>query len=166
MELIENLLSVGEAASTMECFRPENSQIQYEQYYASANDQSRVRLPRLMTFQTSLNSFGDQSSYRCKMYVGFSSQFKDCTYNKIQYRPQSASVAIAIIDEDEEEKAKRLSQDPRLLFTLTGQPTTDDPLTNVVGVHAPWVTLNNYKYNVKVLPGSFGKKGKNVQPAS
>ncbi|CAF1390453.1 unnamed protein product, partial [Rotaria sordida] len=81
--------------------------------------------------------------------------------NKIQYRPQSASVAIAIIDEDEEEKAKRLSQDPRLLFTLIGQPTTDDPLTNVVGVYAPWVTLNNYKYNVKVLPGSF-----DVQAAS
>ncbi|CAF1315303.1 unnamed protein product [Rotaria sordida] len=131
MELIKNLLSVGEAASTMECFRPENGQIQYEQYYASANDQSRVRrLPRLMTFQTSLNSFGDQPSYRCKMYVGFSSQFKDCTY-------------------------------PRLLSTLTGQPTTDDPLTNVVGVYAPWVTLNNYKYNTKVLPGSF-----DVQAAS
>ncbi|CAF1462961.1 unnamed protein product, partial [Rotaria sordida] len=66
MELIENLLSVGEATSTMECFRPESGQIQYEQYYASTNDQSRVRLPRLMTFQTSLNSFGDQPSYRCK----------------------------------------------------------------------------------------------------
>ncbi|CAF4179736.1 unnamed protein product, partial [Rotaria sordida] len=79
MELIENLLAVGEAASTMECFRPENGQIQCEQYYASANDQSRVRLPQLMTFQTSLNFFGDQPSYRCKMYVGFSSQFKDCT---------------------------------------------------------------------------------------
>ncbi|CAF1367810.1 unnamed protein product [Rotaria sordida] len=81
--------------------------------------------------------------------------------NKIQYRPRSASVAIAITDEDEEEKAKRLSQDPRLLSTLTGQPTTDDPLTNVVGVHAPWITLNNYKYNVKVLPDSF-----DVQAAS
>ncbi|CAF4028552.1 unnamed protein product [Rotaria sordida] len=59
----------------------------------------------------------------------------------IQYQPQSASVAIAITDDDEEEKTKRLSQDPRLLFTLTGQPTTDDPLTNIVGVYAPWVTL-------------------------
>ncbi|CAF3242857.1 unnamed protein product [Rotaria sp. Silwood2] len=90
----------------------------------------------------------------------------------IQSRPQSAAVAAATIDEDEgeqqedeEEKAKRLSEDARLLSTLTGQPTADDPLTNVIGVCAPWVTLNNYKYKVKVLPGGLGKKGKNVQAA-
>ncbi|CAF4458371.1 unnamed protein product, partial [Rotaria sp. Silwood2] len=90
----------------------------------------------------------------------------------IQSRPQSAAVAAATIDEDEgeqqedeEEKAKRLSEDARLLSTLTGQPTADDPLTNVIGVCAPWITLNNYKYKVKVLPGGLGKKGKNVQAA-
>ncbi|CAF1380213.1 unnamed protein product [Rotaria sordida] len=90
----------------------------------------------------------------------------------IQSRPQSAAVASAIIDddegeqqEDEEEKAKRLSEDARLLSTLTGQPTADDPLINVIGVCAPWITLNNYKYKVKILPGGLGKKGKNVQAA-
>ncbi|CAF3172672.1 unnamed protein product [Rotaria socialis] len=89
-----------------------------------------------------------------------------------QSRPQSSTTASAFIDddegeqqEDEEEKAKRLSEDARLLSTLTGQPVADDPLTNVIGVCAPWVTLNNYKYKVKVLPGGLGKKGKNVQAA-
>ncbi|CAF4811782.1 unnamed protein product, partial [Rotaria socialis] len=84
-----------------------------------------------------------------------------------QSRPQSSTTASAFIDddegeqqEDEEEKAKRLSEDARLLSTLTGQPVADDPLTNVIGVCAPWVTLNNYKYKVKVLPGGLGKKGK------
>ncbi|CAF1207062.1 unnamed protein product [Rotaria sp. Silwood1] len=90
----------------------------------------------------------------------------------IPSRPQSAVAATTTIDddegeqqEDEEEKAKRLSEDARLLSTLTGQPTPDDPLTNVIGVCAPWVTLNNYKYKVKILPGGLGKKGKNVQAA-
>lgn len=84
-------------------------------------------------------------------------------------RPQSAATASAsaIVDddeneqqEDEEEKAKRLSEDARLLATLTGQPMPEDPLINVIGVCAPWVTLNNYKYKVKILPGGLGKKGK------
>ncbi len=85
-------------------------------------------------------------------------------------RPRSAAAAAAaIIDEDEgeqqedeEEKAKRLSEDARLLSTLTGQPTIEDPLINVIGVCAPWVTLNNYKYKVKILPGGVSKKGKSM----
>jgi len=86
-------------------------------------------------------------------------------------RPQSGAAAVIDEDEveqqqeDEEEKAKRLSEDARLLSTLTGQPTIEDPLINVIGVCAPWVTLNNYKYKVKILPGGLGKKGKNVQAA-
>lgn len=83
-------------------------------------------------------------------------------------RPQSASATASAMpdddeneqQEDEEEKAKRLSEDARLLATLTGQPTAEDPLINVIGVCAPWVTLNNYKYKVKILPGGLGKKGK------
>jgi hypothetical protein len=83
-------------------------------------------------------------------------------------RPQSAATAIVDDDEgeqqeDEEEKAKRLSEDARLLSTLTGQPTGEDPLTNVIGVCAPWVTLNNYKYKVKILPGGASKKGKSMK---
>lgn len=66
-ELIENLLSVDEAASAMDCLRLGNNEIQYGQYYTLANDQSLVRLPRLMAFQASVNSFGDQPWYRCKI---------------------------------------------------------------------------------------------------
>lgn len=83
--------------------------------------------------------------------------------------PPSATASALPLDEDEveaqedeEEKAKRLSEDARLFSTLTGQPTGEDPLTNVIGVCAPWVTLNNYKYKVKILPGGLGKKGKST----
>ena len=85
-------------------------------------------------------------------------------------RPQSAATASAMVDEDEieqqedeEEKAKRLSEEALLLATLTGQPMPEDPLINVIGVCAPWVALNNYKYKVKILPGGLGKKGKSKQ---
>jgi hypothetical protein len=87
----------------------------------------------------------------------------------VPVRPVSAAKASAVVadddddgeqQEDEEEKAKRLSEDARLLSTLTGQPTQDDPLINVIGVCAPWSTLHNYKYKVKILPGGLGKKGK------
>ncbi len=83
-------------------------------------------------------------------------------------RPQSAATAIVDDDEgeqqeDEEEKAKRLSEDAHLLSTLTGQPTSEDPLINVIGVCAPWVALINYKYKVKILPGTVGKKGKSMR---
>ena len=92
-----------------------------------------------------------------------------------QARPASSATASAVAaadddegeqQEDEEEKAKQLSEDARLLATLTGQPTIEDPLTNVIGVCAPWVTLNNYKYKVKVLPGGLGKKGKSMSAVS
>jgi len=73
-------------------------------------------------------------------------------------------LAAGIDDDEENEKSKRDSDDVRLLSTLTGQPITADPLTNVISVCAPWVTLQNYKYKVKVLPGQ-GKKGKSVQTA-
>ncbi|CAF4166999.1 unnamed protein product, partial [Adineta steineri] len=67
MQLIENLLSVDEAASALNCLRPETDEIQYGQYYAIGDNQSLIRLPRLMAFQASTNSCGDQPWYRCKI---------------------------------------------------------------------------------------------------
>ncbi|UJR20011.1 hypothetical protein I4U23_023145 [Adineta vaga] len=66
-ELIENLLPFDEAVSALNCLRPENGEIQYGQYYALGKDQLLVRLPRLMAFQASVNSSGDQPWYRCKI---------------------------------------------------------------------------------------------------
>ena len=80
-QLIENLLSVDEAASVLNCLRPESGEIQYGQYYTLANDQSLVRLPRLMAFQASVNSFGDQPWYRCKIAL--------VPQNNIVYAPWS-----------------------------------------------------------------------------
>ena len=124
-----------------------------------------------------LGSAGNESKKKEQLKQQQQKQQQKTQNNKkktdsVPSRPQSAAVTTATIDddeveqqEDEEEKAKRLSEDARLLSTLTGQPTNEDPLTNVIGVCAPWVTLNNYKYKVKILPGGAAKKGKNVQVA-
>jgi hypothetical protein len=116
-----------------------------------------------------LGSAGNQSKKKQQEQQKQKTQNKDNKKKNESAPPRPQSAAAAVIDdddgeqhEDEEEKAKRLSEDARLLSTLTGQPTIEDPLINVIGVCAPWVTLNNYKYKVKILPGGLGKKGKSM----
>uniref|UniRef100_A0A182NR80 NFACT RNA-binding domain-containing protein n=1 Tax=Anopheles dirus TaxID=7168 RepID=A0A182NR80_9DIPT len=46
-----------------------------------------------------------------------------------------------------------------MLDTLTGQPVEDDELLFAIPVVAPYQSLHNYKYKVKLTPGT-GKRGK------
>jgi len=45
------------------------------------------------------------------------------------------------------------------LFTLTGKPLPNDILLYAIPVCAPYDTLRDYKYKVKIIPGTE-KKGK------
>ncbi|KAI3651986.1 hypothetical protein MP228_003289 [Amoeboaphelidium protococcarum] len=58
----------------------------------------------------------------------------------------------------ESEQIENLS----LLDCLTGQPHEDDIILNAIPVCAPYITLQAYKYKVKLLPGNL-KKGKAAQ---
>ncbi|KAI3649011.1 hypothetical protein MP228_006865 [Amoeboaphelidium protococcarum] len=58
----------------------------------------------------------------------------------------------------ESEQMENLS----LLDCLTGQPHEDDIILNAIPVCAPYITLQAYKYKVKLLPGNL-KKGKAAQ---
>ena len=78
-ELIENLLSIDEANATLNALRPDGNEISYGQYYALKDNYSFVRLPRLMTFQASMNPSGDFPWYRCTM--------SSVPQNKIIYTP-------------------------------------------------------------------------------
>jgi predicted ribosome quality control (RQC) complex YloA/Tae2 family protein len=51
------------------------------------------------------------------------------------------------------------------LDDLTGQPTSTDTLLSCIPVCAPWITLQKYKYKLKLLPGSL-KRGKAAQQAT
>jgi hypothetical protein len=50
------------------------------------------------------------------------------------------------------------------LDSLTGNPLPDDVLLFAIPVCAPYSALNNFKYKVKLTPGS-GKKGKAIKSA-
>lgn len=83
-ELIENLLPIDEANAALKALRPEGNEIDYGQYYALADDQSLVHLPRLMAFQASINATGDSPWYRCKMAL--------IPQNNINYMPWTPTI--------------------------------------------------------------------------
>lgn len=50
------------------------------------------------------------------------------------------------------------------LDVLTGQPAEDDAILHCIPVCAPWITLQKYKYKIKLIPGS-SKRGKAAKVA-
>jgi hypothetical protein len=64
---------------------------------------------------------------------------------------------IQYMDEDD---LKKLSE----IDTLTGQPRDDDIILFAIPVCAPYISLKNYKYKVKLVPGNM-KRGKAGQQA-
>uniref|UniRef100_A0A1A8KE20 Ribosome quality control complex subunit NEMF n=1 Tax=Nothobranchius kuhntae TaxID=321403 RepID=A0A1A8KE20_NOTKU len=72
---------------------------------------------------------------------------------------------------EQEDKEDEVDQDnpgaeeaENLLTSLTGQPHPEDVLLFAVPVCAPYIALSNYKYKVKLTPGSQ-KKGKAARTA-
>lgn len=84
VEVIENVLPVDEAESAMIALRPNGGELQYGQYYALTDNNSLVRLPRLMAFQASANPSGDFPWYRCTM--------SSVPQNKIVYQPWTSTI--------------------------------------------------------------------------
>ncbi|KAJ3368709.1 hypothetical protein GGF31_006133 [Allomyces arbusculus] len=67
-------------------------------------------------------------------------------------------------EEDEEDAAQAVAEGAaatvaELMDSLTGQPHVDDGLVSAIAVCAPYAALQQYKYKVKLTPGSM-KKGK------
>ncbi|XP_048394018.1 ribosome quality control complex subunit NEMF-like isoform X2 [Stegostoma tigrinum] len=68
-------------------------------------------------------------------------------------------------DQDETEQDLQAAEEgEKLLNSLTGQPFPDDVLLFAVPFCAPYTALNNYKYKVKLTPGTQ-KKGKAAKTA-
>ncbi|XP_073206323.1 ribosome quality control complex subunit NEMF isoform X2 [Lepidochelys kempii] len=73
--------------------------------------------------------------------------------------------------EDQQEEKEEQDQDQqeneegeRLLNSLTGQPHSEDILLFAIPICAPYTTMTNYKYKVKLTPGTQ-KKGKAAKTA-
>ncbi|XP_044729059.1 nuclear export mediator factor NEMF homolog [Chrysoperla carnea] len=66
--------------------------------------------------------------------------------------------------EDEDEKEITVAADVDMLDSLTGIPHSEDELLFAIPIVAPYNTLTNYKYKVKLTPGT-GKRGKAARTA-
>ncbi|XP_030069934.1 ribosome quality control complex subunit NEMF isoform X2 [Microcaecilia unicolor] len=68
-------------------------------------------------------------------------------------------------EKDEQDQDQQATEDEQsLLDSLTGQPHVDDVLLFSVPVCAPYTAMTNYKYKVKLTPGTQ-KKGKAAKTA-
>jgi len=67
-------------------------------------------------------------------------------------------------EDEEEDKAPVVNDETDMLDTLTGLPLPEDELLFAVPVVAPYSTILNYKYKVKLTPGT-GKRGKACKTA-
>ena len=89
---------------------------------------------------------------------------------KIGSTPQGASsvpISKHVPKPDEQEEPDIKSDFTYDLFEmndLTSQPTPDDTILFAIPVAAPYSTMNNYKYKVKMQPGTT-KKGKAARAA-
>ena len=72
-----------------------------------------------------------------------------------------------IAEEEEDwfgEALKRIDQEEQMLTSLTGLPTSEDEILFAVPVVAPYNAMSNYKFRVKMTPGT-GKRGKAAKTA-
>uniref|UniRef100_A0A8C4QDE8 Nuclear export mediator factor n=1 Tax=Eptatretus burgeri TaxID=7764 RepID=A0A8C4QDE8_EPTBU len=73
--------------------------------------------------------------------------------------PPGDVATLTEVGEDPEQEAQGVQDGEDLLASLTGQPHVDDLLMFSIPVCAPYTALSNYKYKVKLTPGTQ-KKGK------
>ncbi|GMT04012.1 hypothetical protein PENTCL1PPCAC_26186, partial [Pristionchus entomophagus] len=79
-------------------------------------------------------------------------------------RPPREEKEKKIEEEDDDEEKEENSDEANLLETLTGDPTPEDTLLYAVVSVAPYQVLSDYKYKVKLIPGT-GKRGKAAKSA-
>lgn len=65
---------------------------------------------------------------------------------------------------DEEDDSVQLADDINIINSLTAIPMAEDEILYAVPVCAPYTTMTNYRYKVKLTPGP-GKKGKATKQA-
>ncbi|KAL0868880.1 hypothetical protein ABMA27_007220 [Loxostege sticticalis] len=88
---------------------------------------------------------------------------------KTQKIPQPAPIILEADSEEEpepepEQETTGVDADAELLSQLTGAPFPEDELLFAVPVVAPYAALHNYKYKVKLTPGT-SKRGKAAKTA-
>ncbi|XP_018913682.2 ribosome quality control complex subunit NEMF homolog [Bemisia tabaci] len=81
-----------------------------------------------------------------------------------EVKPKPVPKVAVKRDGDEEEEEVAVNDDVNMLCSLTGQPHPEDELLFAIPVIAPYAAVSNYKYKVKLTPGT-GKRGKAANTA-
>ncbi|KYN21553.1 Serologically defined colon cancer antigen 1 like protein [Trachymyrmex cornetzi] len=102
----------------------------------------------------------DKRKNRSKDPSGPKQQGKKKTNPKPNIPPQSMHTIIDNIDDEDTGPIPEVD----MLDQLTGKPVSEDELLFAVPVVAPYNTLQNYKFKVKLIPG-IGKRGKAAKTA-
>ena len=77
---------------------------------------------------------------------------------------REVKIEVDDVSDDEEDMETRAEKLFGELDELTGQPVLEDELLFALPVCAPYSALLNYKYKVKLIPGT-GKRGKVIKTA-
>ncbi|CAL4114173.1 unnamed protein product [Meganyctiphanes norvegica] len=86
------------------------------------------------------------------------------TDTDIQSKQSENEKKIVDDEEEEEDDSQQLADDINIINSLTAIPTSEDEILYAVPVCAPYTTMTNYRYKVKLTPGP-GKKGKATKQA-
>ncbi|BFZ07429.1 hypothetical protein BsWGS_10468 [Bradybaena similaris] len=97
--------------------------------------------------------------------LGVAEELDKMTVNEPGEEVVSAATIKQDLDSDgEKDEESNTGNDEAVLNSLTGIPLPEDEIMFAVPVCAPYSALLNYKFKVKLMPGS-GKKGKAVKTA-
>ncbi|XP_036313421.1 nuclear export mediator factor NEMF isoform X6 [Pipistrellus kuhlii] len=86
------------------------------------------------------------------------------SFEVIAHELQDLAVDDPQDDKQEEQDLDQQGNEENLFDSLTGQPHTEDVLLFAIPICAPYTTMTNYKYKVKLTPG-VQKKGKAAKTA-
>lgn len=133
--------------------------------YAEQDETDRALAMRLLGSQAAVQKAQDDALAR-------QAREDEAAFQKARRREQHARAAQAVREHEEmrrlarDEGIEELDDDERAEMTaldaFVGTPLPGDELLAAIPVCAPWAALGNYKYRVKLQPGSV-KKGKAVK---
>ncbi|XP_023608845.1 nuclear export mediator factor NEMF isoform X7 [Myotis lucifugus] len=86
------------------------------------------------------------------------------SFEVITHELQDLAVDDPHDDKQEEQDLEQQGNEENLFDSLTGQPHAEDVLLFAIPMCAPYTTMTNYKYKVKLTPG-IQKKGKAAKTA-
>nr|XP_020667671.1 nuclear export mediator factor NEMF [Pogona vitticeps] len=104
---------------------------------------------------------GVRESFMCKAFLSFFLSFF-LSVRMEELTPELQGVVLEEVPDEKEDQDQdqHMSEEGEMLFdSLTGQPHPEDLLLFAVPICAPYTTMTNYKYKVKLTPGTQ-RKGK------